>query len=52
MSFENMPGALRPTRSGLSLAVHHLPALADALTAALIVARERGLLPNGNGAAS
>jgi hypothetical protein len=43
-------GTLRPTRSGLSLAVRHLPALADALTAALLVARKRGLLPDDGGA--
>ncbi|MGA8157124.1 MAG: PC4/YdbC family ssDNA-binding protein [Rhodoplanes sp.] len=43
-------GTLRPTRSGVSLAVRHLPALADALTAALLVARERGLLPDDGGA--
>ena len=43
-------GVLRPTRSGLSLAVHHLPALANALTTALVVARQRGLLSDDGGA--
>jgi hypothetical protein len=37
-------GSLRPTRTGITLAVHHLPQLAVALRAALTAARERGLI--------
>jgi hypothetical protein len=35
---------LKPTRAGLTLSVHHLPDLADAVNAALAHARNTGLL--------
>ena len=35
-------GSLRPTRTGITLAVRHLPQLAAALAAALTAAREGG----------
>lgn len=38
-------GRLKPTRSGLTLALNHLPRIAAVLALALDVARERGLLP-------
>ena len=37
-------GELKPGRSGLTLAVRHLPALADALAATLKRAQDTGLL--------
>ncbi len=37
-------GNLRPGRSGLTLAVRHLPALADALAKALATARDTGII--------
>ncbi len=37
-------GELKPGRSGLTLAVRHLPALADALAATLKQAQDTGLL--------
>ena len=37
-------GELRPGRSGITMSIHHLPALADALTKAEATARELGLL--------
>ncbi len=40
-------GNLRPGRSGLTLAVRHLPALADALAKALATARETGIIDIG-----
>ena len=39
---------LRPGRSGIGMAVKHLPALADAFSNALVCAREQGLLPDGD----
>jgi hypothetical protein len=39
-------GELRPGPSGITMAVHHLPSLARALTDAEATARELGLLPN------
>jgi hypothetical protein len=45
-------GSLRPTRTGITLAIRHLPQLAEALAAALTVARERGLLTDRDGGAS
>ena len=36
-------GTLKPGKSGLTIGVKHLPALADALAAALAEARKRGL---------
>jgi hypothetical protein len=44
-------GSLRPTRTGITLAIRHLPQLAEALAAALTVARERGLLTDHDGGA-
>ena len=38
---------LKPGKSGLTLAVKHLPALADAIVKALDTAREMGLLHDG-----
>ena len=38
---------VKPSRSGITLAVKNLPALADALGKALIAARELGLLDAG-----
>lgn len=38
---------LKPSRSGLTLAVKHLPALADAMGKALAKARELGLIEEG-----
>jgi hypothetical protein len=35
---------LKPTRAGLTLSLHHLPDLADAVNAALAHARNTGLL--------
>src|SRR5947207_16004189 len=35
---------IKPGKSGLALGVRHLPALADAVAAALVQARELGLL--------
>jgi Transcriptional Coactivator p15 (PC4) len=43
--------SLRPSKTGISLSVRHLPALAEALTDALIEAERRGLLPDEGGAA-
>jgi hypothetical protein len=40
-------GELRPGKSGLTLAVRHLPDLADALAKALAHARNTGLLVDG-----
>lgn len=45
--FTSPDGSQRPTRSGLSLSVRHLPALADALAKALVRAREMGLVGDG-----
>lgn len=39
--------ALRPSRSGLSTSVRHLPAIVDALQEALTRARDAGLLADG-----
>ena len=50
--FADEDGSLRPTRTGITLAVRHLPQLAAALTAALTVANERGLLTDRDGGAS
>ena len=50
--FKADDGLLRPTRTGITLAVRHLPQLAEALGAALTVARERGLLTDDDGGAS
>lgn len=38
-------GELRPGKGGLCVGLHHLPALADALTKALATARETNRLP-------
>jgi hypothetical protein len=38
---------LKPSKSGITLAVKHLPALADALARSLDAARELGLLDDG-----
>ena len=38
---------LRPSRSGITLAVKHLPAMAEAIHAALARAQQLGLLNNG-----
>lgn len=40
-------GVLRPGKSGLTLAIKHAPALADALAKALVRARELGLVNDG-----
>lgn len=45
--FTSADGSQRPTRSGLSLSIKHLPALADALAKALARARELGLVADG-----
>jgi hypothetical protein len=42
-------GSLRPTRTGITLAVRHLPQLAAALAAALTAAHERGLIDDDEG---
>jgi hypothetical protein len=42
-------GELRPGKSGLTLAVRHLPELADAVSAALAHARITGLLVDREG---
>jgi hypothetical protein len=42
--------ALRPSKTGITLAVKHLPALADAMAKALAAARDLGLIEGpGNG---
>lgn len=38
-------GDLRPGKGGLIVGLRHLPALADALAAAVTTAREKGRLP-------
>jgi hypothetical protein len=43
--YEAADGDMRPGRSGIGMAVKHLPSLADAISAALVTARARGLLP-------
>lgn len=40
-------GTLKPGKSGMTLSVKHLPALADALRAAVERARDLGLLDDG-----
>lgn len=40
-------GALKPGRSGITLALKHLPDLSDAMAKALAQARQRGLLDEG-----
>ena len=45
--FRDGDDQVKPSRSGITLAVKHLPALADALGKALIAARELGLLDAG-----
>lgn len=47
--FTAADGTERATKSGISLSVRHLPAVATAITAALVEARERGLLPQDEG---
>ena len=42
--YRSAEGEMKPGRSGLTLSVRHLPALAQALTRALVKARELGLL--------
>jgi hypothetical protein len=42
-------GVLRPTNKGLSITIRKLPALAQALAAALQKARELGLIPPAEG---
>jgi hypothetical protein len=42
--FEADDGSIRPTKDGVALALKHLPQLAAAMTAALEIARERGLV--------
>lgn len=43
--FETESGEWRPSKQGIALSVKHLPQLADAVTKALSIARERGLIP-------
>jgi Transcriptional Coactivator p15 (PC4) len=43
--FETESGEWRPSKQGIALCVKHLPQLADAVTKALSIARERGLIP-------
>ncbi len=45
----DVQGALKPTRTGLTLAVKHLPALSQTLADALAKARELGLLADDGG---
>lgn len=42
--YEAESGELRPGRHGIALGVKHLPQLAQAITKALLIARERGLI--------
>ena len=42
-------GELKPGRGGLSVALRHLPALADAMTTALVTATAHGLLHGQEG---
>ena len=42
--FETESGEWRPSKQGIALSVKHLPQLADAVTKALSIARERELL--------
>jgi Transcriptional Coactivator p15 (PC4) len=44
--FKANDGALKPTRSGLTVSVRHLPTLAKALADALEQARGLGLIPH------
>jgi hypothetical protein len=39
-------GGLKPSKSGLTLGLYHLPMLADALQNAVLHARARGSLPD------
>jgi hypothetical protein len=45
--YRDQAGELRPGRSGISMAIKHLPALAEGLVKALAWARERGLFDDG-----
>jgi Transcriptional Coactivator p15 (PC4) len=41
-------GEVKPSKSGITLAVRHLPAVADALANALLAAHDTGLLNDGD----
>ncbi len=43
--YKSVDGTLKPGRGGLTIALRHLPALADATAKALNAARASGLLP-------
>lgn len=45
--FHDGDGSLKPTKTGITLAVKHLPALAEALANAENRARELGLIDGG-----
>jgi hypothetical protein len=47
--YEADDGQLRPGRHGIALGIKHLPQLAEAITDALSLARERGILPPSEG---
>jgi hypothetical protein len=42
--YKTESGEPKPSRAGITLAVRHLPALAQALATALVRAREMGLI--------
>jgi len=42
--FEAEDGQLRPGKSGIALAIRHLPCFAEAINKAVSIAREHGLL--------
>lgn len=46
--FKAADGSLRPTRTGITLTIGHLPQLAAALAAALTVVSERGPIDDDN----
>jgi hypothetical protein len=50
--FQGNDGSIRPTKSGISFGVKHLPKFADAIPAALAEARKRGLVPPIDGGGS
>lgn len=43
--FQAENGEWRPSKQGIALGVKHLPQLAEAVTKALSIARDRGLIP-------
>jgi hypothetical protein len=45
INIEAESGEWRPSKQRIALSVKHLPQLADAVTKALSIARERGLIP-------